>query len=54
MIIPLSGSGELIIEGRNSFAVYPGCVLYNPPHTRHDVVNTGDQPLRYIFIVSRA
>jgi mannose-6-phosphate isomerase-like protein (cupin superfamily) len=27
---------------------------YAPPHTEHDVVNTGEGRLRYIFIVARA
>ena len=53
MIVPLSGIGELIVEGVGRFTVQPGCVLYNPPDTLHDVVNTGSQPLRYLFIVAR-
>jgi len=54
ILVPLSGCGELRIPGLNAFSVRPGCVLYNPPHTAHDVVNTGDEPLRYIFIVAPA
>jgi oxalate decarboxylase/phosphoglucose isomerase-like protein (cupin superfamily) len=29
-------------------------VAYCPPQTEHDVVNTGADPLRYLFIVARA
>jgi len=54
VIVPLSGSGLLIVTGMESIPVNPGCILYNPPHTQHDVINTGDQPLRYIYIVSKA
>ncbi len=51
ILVPLSGAGELRIPGLPVMAVAPGVLLYNPPHTLHDVVNTGVQPLRYIFIV---
>ena len=54
VIVPLSGTGELHVPGMEAFPIKPGCILYNPPHTQHDVINTGDQPLRYIFIVANA
>ena len=50
LILPLSGCGELRAPGCVPLAVVPGCVLYNPPDTPHDVVNTGGQPLRYIYV----
>lgn len=52
MLIPLSGMGELRIPGLAPIAIQLGCVLYNPPRALHDVVNTGDQPLRYIYVVA--
>ncbi|MEM5773876.1 MAG: cupin domain-containing protein [Anaerolineaceae bacterium] len=54
ILVPLSGTGELRIPGQPVFTVQPGCLLYNPPDTLHDVVNTGSQPLRYVFIVCPA
>jgi mannose-6-phosphate isomerase-like protein (cupin superfamily) len=54
VIIPLTGIGELRFDGVDSSPVYPGCILYNPPHTEHDVVNTGDELLKYIYIVAKA
>lgn len=54
MIIPLEGRGELRIAGRDPIVLKPGLVTYAPPHTEHDVVNTGEGRLRYIFIVARA
>ena len=54
IIITLSGRGELSSPGGDPLAMHPGCLLYNPPQTPHDVVNTGDQPLRYIYIVAKA
>jgi quercetin dioxygenase-like cupin family protein len=52
MLIPLVGLGELRIPGLDSIAIRQGCVLYNPPHTSHKVINTGDRPLRYIYVVA--
>ncbi|HTS03817.1 MAG TPA: cupin domain-containing protein [Thermoanaerobaculia bacterium] len=54
MLVPLTGSGELRIEGRAPIAIRSGLVTYTPAHTRHDVVNTGTGPLRYIYVVARA
>ncbi len=54
MIIPLEGQGELRIAGHDPIVLKPGLVTYAPPHTEHDVVNTGGGRLRYIFIVARA
>jgi mannose-6-phosphate isomerase-like protein (cupin superfamily) len=50
LILPLSGCGELRSPGFAPLAVTPGCVIYNPPDTPHEVVNTGDKPLRYIYV----
>jgi quercetin dioxygenase-like cupin family protein len=52
MIVPLSGSGELTSPGLDPLPITVDSVLYNPPHTPHDVVNTGNVPLRYVYIVS--
>ena len=54
MLVTLSGSGELCSPGTDPLQMHSGCVLYNPPHTPHDVINTGDHPLRYIYVVAKA
>jgi quercetin dioxygenase-like cupin family protein len=54
LIVPLEGQGELLLEGMESLTIRPGEVLYNPPHTLHDVVNTGSQSLKYVFIVAKS
>ena len=54
LLVPLEGSGELRIEGRAPIAIRPGLVTYAPAHTKHDVVNTGKTPLRYIYVVAKA
>jgi len=53
-LVPLEGSGELRIAGRAPIAIHPGLVTYAPAHTKHDVVNTGRTPLRYIYVVAKA
>jgi len=53
LIVPLEGEGELRVESREPLILSPGHVLYTPPHTTHDVVNTGTQALKYIYIVAK-
>lgn len=53
MIVPLSGSGQLTSPGLDPLPIMVNFILYNPPHTPHDVVNTGDVPLRYLYIVTK-
>ncbi len=54
VIIPLAGKGELKVTGKDTISVAPGCILYNPPNTEHDVINTGYVPLKYIYVVAKA
>ena len=53
-VIVLSGSGEMRISGGPTFALHPYAVAYCPPLTEHDVVNTGSDTLRYIWLVAKA
>ena len=50
----LGGAGELRLTGRSPLALREGTVAYGPPHTEHDVLNTGTAPLRYLYIVAPA
>ncbi len=52
-VIVLAGSGEMRITGGETLKLKPNSVAYCPPHTEHDVVNTGLQPLRYLYIVAK-
>ncbi len=54
MLIFLSGQGWAIIDDEPSFEVGQGRVAYIPPETLHDIKNTGDEPLIYIYCVSPA
>ncbi|HOQ03863.1 MAG TPA: cupin domain-containing protein [Anaerohalosphaeraceae bacterium] len=50
-LIFLSGRGTARIKGKD-FAVGEGRVCYIPPHTEHNIINTGSEPLVYIFCVA--
>jgi mannose-6-phosphate isomerase-like protein (cupin superfamily) len=53
MLVILSGQGEMILEKGNALPLKYGVVAYCPPHTEHDVKNTGTAPLKYIYIASK-
>jgi mannose-6-phosphate isomerase-like protein (cupin superfamily) len=52
LLVFLSGHGELLIGEEGSFQVGQGKVAYIPPHTNHDVKNTGSEPLVYVYCVA--
>jgi mannose-6-phosphate isomerase-like protein (cupin superfamily) len=52
LLVFLSGSGELSIGDKDTFQVGRGKVTYIPPHTAHDVKNTGTEPLVYVYCVA--
>jgi quercetin dioxygenase-like cupin family protein len=52
MIICLAGAGELAAEDGTRRPLAAGHYAYNPPQTRHNVFNTGTEPLRYIYVVA--
>lgn len=54
VLVPLEGHGEMRIDGQPPLALGPGVVAYTPPHTRHDVVNTGDVVFRYVYVAARS
>jgi mannose-6-phosphate isomerase-like protein (cupin superfamily) len=52
LLVIVDGSGEVELEGCSNKKINEGCVAYIPPTTQHNVINTGEKPLRYIYIVS--
>jgi quercetin dioxygenase-like cupin family protein len=54
IIIIIEGHGELETEGSGRKAIGAGQIAYHPPDTRHNVINTDDKPLKYIYVVSKA
>ncbi len=52
LLVFLSGQGELMIGQEDCYQVGRGKVSYIPPHTDHDVKNTGTEPLVYVYCVA--
>ena len=52
LLVFLSGSGVAQIGEDTRLQVGAGKVAYIPPQTAHDIVNTGPQPLVYVFCVA--
>lgn len=53
-VIVLAGNGEMRVTGGPVLKLKPYVVAYCPPGTEHDVVNTGSDPLRYVYVVAKA
>jgi len=53
IIFIISGSGLVCYGKRNSVKVKKNLFVYIPPKTPHNVVNTGKDLLKYIYIAAR-
>ncbi|HEW89838.1 MAG TPA: cupin domain-containing protein [Candidatus Bathyarchaeota archaeon] len=51
VLIFLRGRGKLMADGREH-DVGEGTLAYIPPHTDHNVLNTGDGLLCYVYVVA--
>lgn len=52
LLIFLAGEGEVIAEKSIPLRVGAGRISYIPSETTHNVRNTGDEPLVYIYCVA--
>lgn len=52
IIVLLEGRGEVRVAGVPPLAVEAGTAAYVPPRRSHDVVNTGERQLRYVYVVA--
>lgn len=53
MLTFLAGSGVgLIGDEQDKYEVAAGKIVYIPPHTTHNIKNTGTEPLVYIYCVA--
>ena len=52
VIVVLEGKGQAISKGNEPLDFEAGCIVYVPPHTEHNMKNTGTTPLKYIYIVA--
>jgi len=53
-LVVLRGHGELRIEGQPARAFAGPALAYVPPATRHNVANTGNDLLEYVYVVAPA
>jgi mannose-6-phosphate isomerase-like protein (cupin superfamily) len=51
VLVFLAGTGTALAAGQK-LAVGQGKVCYIPPQTEHNILNTGSEPLVYIFCVA--
>jgi mannose-6-phosphate isomerase-like protein (cupin superfamily) len=54
LLVFLSGAGAALIGQDTRLQVGAGKAVYIPPQTAHDIVNTGGEPLVYVFCVAPA
>ncbi|HEY4754930.1 MAG TPA: hypothetical protein VIH28_02635 [Ignavibacteriaceae bacterium] len=53
MIIVLNDSGEMSFVHAKTLGMEDGFILYCPPCTEHDVINTGKKLLKYIYVAAK-
>ncbi len=51
-LVILHGTGVANIEGRADVPVHGKILAYIPPATKHNVTNTGMEPLEYVWVVA--
>jgi len=51
LLVFLAGSGSVLIGEAETLAVGKGKICYIPPHTTHNIVNSGTEPLVYVYCV---
>ncbi len=52
LLVFLSGSGTLELQGGKELQAEAGQVCYIPPHTEHNVKCSSSEPLQYIYCVA--
>jgi mannose-6-phosphate isomerase-like protein (cupin superfamily) len=53
-IVILRGQGEALVEGGSKRSFAAPHFVYIPPATRHNVSNTGQELLEYVYVVASA
>jgi len=53
-LVILRGQGDALIDGQAKHAFAAPAFVYIPPATRHNVSNTGKEPLEYVYVVAPA
>jgi mannose-6-phosphate isomerase-like protein (cupin superfamily) len=53
-LVILHGQGNALIDGGAVQTFTAPAFVYIPPATRHNVANTGNDPLEYVYVVAPA
>jgi len=53
IILILEGEGKFVYGNGEEMAIKYGTAAYCPPNIEHDIVNTGANSLKYIYVVSK-
>lgn len=53
-LVILHGQGEALLDGQSKKPFVAPAFVYISPATRHNVLNTGTEPLEYVYIVAPA
>jgi len=53
-LVILRGQGAALIEGQPQRGFLAPQLVYIPPATRHNVTNSGQAPLEYVYVVAPA
>lgn len=51
-LVILQGKGKAEIEGSAAVPLAARMLIYIPPRARHNVTNTGPEPLEYVYVVA--
>jgi mannose-6-phosphate isomerase-like protein (cupin superfamily) len=51
-LVILHGAGAALIDGQPELVFVAPASAYIPPETRHNVKNTGTEPLEYVYVVA--
>ena len=52
LLVVMEGSGEMLFMDGSKLPVKANTAVYCPPETEHDVMNSGSQVLRYVYVVA--
>ena len=52
LLVVLEGHGQMVLTEGKTVDVKANSALYCPPETEHDVMNTGDSVMRYVYVVA--
>jgi oxalate decarboxylase/phosphoglucose isomerase-like protein (cupin superfamily) len=53
-LVVLHGQGEATVEAHPAIAFRAPALVYVPTASKHNITNTGNEPLEYVFVVAPA